>query len=74
MPPMPNLYWFLEQGGSLRRFSQSSFLQVPAGLKHDALLRACRRFSIITMRCACVSPVQTAAVRNGSWKFNRRER
>ncbi len=40
MPPMPNLYWFLEQGGSLRRFSQSSFLQVPAGLKHDALLRA----------------------------------
>jgi amino acid adenylation domain-containing protein/non-ribosomal peptide synthase protein (TIGR01720 family) len=40
MLPMPNLYWFLEQGGSLYRFSQSSSLQVPAGLVHNNLLQA----------------------------------
>ena len=37
MPPTPIMCWFLEQGGSLHRFSQSSSLQVPAGLEHDHL-------------------------------------
>jgi amino acid adenylation domain-containing protein/thioester reductase-like protein/non-ribosomal peptide synthase protein (TIGR01720 family) len=40
MPPTPILCWFLEQGGSLHRFSQSSLLQVPAGLEYDHLVRA----------------------------------
>ena len=40
MPATPIMFWFLESGSRLQRFSQSMVVQVPAGLKQDDLVRA----------------------------------
>ena len=40
LPLSPIMHWLLERGGSIRRFSQSMLLQVPAKLKEEQLLGA----------------------------------
>ncbi len=40
MPPTPIMCWFLESGGTLRRFSQSMMLQIPANLQRQDLVHA----------------------------------
>ncbi len=40
MPPTPIMCWFLESGGTLRRFSQSMVLQIPANLRRQDLVHA----------------------------------
>ncbi len=40
MPPTPIMCWFLESGGTLKSFSQSIVLQVPANLEFQHVVRA----------------------------------